>query len=92
MKFEYLLLISSSLPDRLHTALRKHQLSPILARSLWREYLFLLVYVAWDSAVTNRHWYFNAPYILDFRLFKLPIEEWLFSSPSRMLVSLYERS
>jgi lycopene cyclase domain-containing protein len=40
--------------------------------------LSLGVYVLWDAAVTDRHWRFNTLYTLDFRLLKLPIEEWLF--------------
>lgn len=79
MKFEYLLFNFVVLAGPLAYSFEKN----INFRQYWREafggiFGSLLVYVAWDSAVTNRHWYFNAPYMLDFRFFKLPIEEWLF--------------
>ncbi|MCU0424868.1 MAG: lycopene cyclase domain-containing protein [Candidatus Kapabacteria bacterium] len=79
MKFEYLLFNLIVIAGPFAYSFEK----TINFRQYWREALFgifgsLIVYVAWDSAVTNRHWYFNAPYMLDFRLLKLPIEEWLF--------------
>jgi lycopene cyclase domain-containing protein len=38
----------------------------------------LVVFVAWDSIVTGRHWRFNDQFTLGFKILKLPIEEWLF--------------
>jgi len=38
----------------------------------------LAVFVAWDSIVTGRHWWFNDQYTLGLKILKLPIEEWLF--------------
>ncbi len=35
-------------------------------------------FVIWDVLVTGSHWQFNEAYTLDFRLFGLPIAEWLF--------------
>ena len=72
MKFEYLLFNFVVLAGPLAYSFEKN----INFRQYWREAFggivgSLLVYVAWDSAVTNRHWYFNAPYMLDFRFFKL---------------------
>ena len=40
--------------------------------------IVLIPYITWDILVTGSHWWFNAAYTLDFRLFGLPIEEWLF--------------
>lgn len=79
MKFEYLLFNLLIIAGPLAYSFEKN----IHFRQFWREAFgailgSLLVYVVWDSAVTNRHWYFNAQYMLDFRLFKLPLEEWLF--------------
>ncbi len=79
MKFEYLLFNLIVIAGPLAYSFEK----TINFRQYWREAFggilgSLAVYVLWDSAVTNRHWYFNAPYMLDFRLLKLPLEEWLF--------------
>lgn len=79
MKFEYLLFNLIVIAGPLAYSFEK----TINFRQFWREAFFgivgsLIVYVLWDSSVTNRHWYFNTPYMLDFRLLKLPIEEWLF--------------
>lgn len=38
----------------------------------------LLLYVLWDSHVAGKHWFFSPTATLSFRLFNLPIEEWLF--------------
>ncbi len=35
-------------------------------------------FLIWDTLVTGSHWQFNEAYTLDFRLFGLPIAEWLF--------------
>jgi lycopene cyclase domain-containing protein len=40
--------------------------------------LVAIPYIIWDALVTGSHWWFNEKYTLDFRLAKLPIEEWLF--------------
>jgi lycopene cyclase domain-containing protein len=79
MKFEYLLFNLVVIAGPLAYSFEK----TINFRQYWREAFggiagSLLVYVVWDSAVTNRHWYFNPIYMFDVRLFKLPIEEWLF--------------
>ncbi|UCE06545.1 MAG: lycopene cyclase domain-containing protein [bacterium] len=38
----------------------------------------MAVFVAWDSVVTERHWWFSDQYTLGIKSLKLPIEEWLF--------------
>lgn len=38
----------------------------------------LALFVAWDSIVTDRHWWFNDQFTLGFKILKLPIEELLF--------------
>jgi len=38
----------------------------------------LVVFVAWDTIVTGRHWWFSDQYTLGFNIVRLPIEEWLF--------------
>ncbi|MCE2393240.1 lycopene cyclase domain-containing protein [Candidatus Poribacteria bacterium] len=40
--------------------------------------IVMIPYIIWDVLATGSHWWFNAAYTLDFRLFGLPIEEWLF--------------
>ena len=40
--------------------------------------IVMIPYVIWDALVTGSHWQFNTAYTLGFRLFGLPIEEWLF--------------
>ncbi len=40
--------------------------------------LVAVPYLIWDALVTGRHWWFNEKYTLAFRLFNLPLEEWLF--------------
>jgi len=40
--------------------------------------IVLIPFIAWDSLVTDRHWWFNTNYTLDLRLAGLPLEEWLF--------------
>jgi lycopene cyclase domain-containing protein len=79
MKFEYLLFNLCVIAGPLGYSFEKQ----IQFRKHWRDafpaiLISLAVFVIWDSSVTNRHWYFNPAYMLDFRLFKLPIEEWLF--------------
>ena len=79
MKLEYLLFNLLVIAGPLGYSFEKQ----IRFRERWREafpaiFLSLAVYVVWDSAVTNRHWYFNTAYMLDVRLLKLPLEEWLF--------------
>ncbi len=51
--------------------------------SKWRRVLAsilppALLFIIWDSNVTNHHWFFNPSYTLDMRLLGLPIEEWMF--------------
>ncbi|MCB2212668.1 lycopene cyclase domain-containing protein [bacterium] len=36
------------------------------------------VFIAWDIAVTGRHWWFNYDYTLPLRMLGLPLGEWLF--------------
>ena len=79
MKFEYLLfnLIVTVGPV-------VSQLNPQIKHiSQWRLKLLtntavMIPYIIWDVLVTGSHWHFNKTYTLDFRLFGLPIEEWLF--------------
>ena len=40
--------------------------------------IVMIPYIIWDVLVTGSHWHFNTAYTLDFRLFGLPIGEWLF--------------
>lgn len=40
--------------------------------------IVMIPYIIWDILVTGSHWWFNETYTLDFRLFGLPIGEWLF--------------
>ncbi|MCY3720841.1 MAG: lycopene cyclase domain-containing protein [Candidatus Poribacteria bacterium] len=40
--------------------------------------IVMIPYIIWDVLVTGSHWHFNKAYTLDFRLFGLPIGEWLF--------------
>jgi lycopene cyclase domain-containing protein len=40
--------------------------------------LSAIPYLVWDSLVANRHWFWNVKYTLGPRLFRLPLEEWLF--------------
>ena len=79
MKFEYLLfnLIVTTGPIVFQL---NHQIKHI---SKWRLKLItngivMIPYIIWDALVTGSHWWFNETYTLDFRLFGLPIEEWLF--------------
>ena len=79
MKFEYLLfnLIVTAGPIVFQL---NHQMKHI---SKWRLKLItngivMIPYIIWDALVTGSHWWFNETYTLDFRLFGLPIEEWLF--------------
>jgi lycopene cyclase domain-containing protein len=79
MKFEYLLFNLLVIAGPLAYSFEKQ----VNFRQYWRQafpaiLLSLGVFVLWDFAVTNRHWYFNPPYMLDFRLLRLPLEEWLF--------------
>ena len=79
MKFEYLLFNLAVV------------VGPVVAQfsrqiryvSHWRLKLLVSVivmipYVIWDALVAGSHWWFNETYTLDFRLFGLPIAEWLF--------------
>ena len=79
MKFEYLLfnLVVIAVPVACQF------IRPIKSVSQWRLKLFVSVivmipYVIWDTLVADSHWQFSAAYILGFRLFGLPIEEWFF--------------
>jgi len=40
--------------------------------------LSMIPYIIWDSAVANRHWFWNVHYTLGPRFLRLPLEEWLF--------------
>ena len=79
MKFEYLLfnlvVIIGPVVSRF-----SHQIRHV---SRWRLKLLvsgivMIPYIIWDVLVTGSHWHFNKAYTLDFRLFGLPIGEWLF--------------
>ncbi|MGH7601167.1 MAG: lycopene cyclase domain-containing protein, partial [bacterium] len=79
MKFEYLLLNLLIVIGPLIMSFEKQ----IRFVAKWR-YAFPAIFIAavpyiiWDALVTSRHWWFNERYTLDFRLMKLPLEEWLF--------------
>ena len=79
MKFEYLLfnfvVIAGPVVSQFSRQI-KHV-------SRWRLKLLvsgivMIPYVIWDALVAGSHWWFNDAYTLNFRLFGLPIEEWLF--------------
>ena len=79
MKFEYLLfnfvVIAGPVVSQFSRQI-KHV-------SRWRLKLLvsgivMIPYVIWDALVAGSHWWFNNAYTLNFRLFGLPIEEWLF--------------
>lgn len=38
----------------------------------------LIPFAIWDNLVTERHWWFNSQFTLNFQILKLPMEEWLF--------------
>lgn len=40
--------------------------------------IVMIPFLLWDMAVTGIHWHFNDRFTLDFRLFGLPLGEWLF--------------
>lgn len=46
-----------------------------LFKAMW---LPVLVYILWDSLVTNRHWWFNNEFAGEFRILGLPLGEMLF--------------
>ena len=79
MQFEYflfnLIVIVGPLVSQFN-----HQIRHI---SHWRLKLLtngivLIPYILWDVLVTGSHWWFNERYTFDFRMFGLPIGEWLF--------------
>ena len=79
MKFEYLLFNFLVIVGPVISQFNRQ----IRHVSRWRLKLItsgivLIPYVIWDALVTGSHWWFNKAYTLDFRLFGLPIEEWLF--------------
>jgi lycopene cyclase domain-containing protein len=41
-------------------------------------FIVILLFIIWDSLVTDRHWFFNTAFTLPIRLLNLPIGEWLF--------------
>ncbi len=41
-------------------------------------FLVMIPFVIWDHYVTDKHWWFNGQFTLNFRLFELPPGEWLF--------------
>lgn len=79
MKFEYLLFNLAVVVGPVVFQFSRQ----IKSVSRWRLKLLVSVvvmipYVIWDALVAGSHWQFNTVYTLDFRLFGLPIEEWLF--------------
>ncbi|MDE0424169.1 MAG: lycopene cyclase domain-containing protein [Candidatus Poribacteria bacterium] len=79
MKFEYLLFNLAVVVGPVVSQFSRQ----IKSVSRWRLKLLVSVivmipYVIWDALVAGSHWQFNTAYTLDFRLFGLPIEEWLF--------------
>ena len=79
MKFEYLLFNFIVIAGPIASVF-----SPQIRQvSRWRLKLItsgivMIPYIVWDALVAGSHWWFNKAYTLDFRLFGLPIEEWLF--------------
>ena len=79
MKFEYLLFNFVVIAGPVVSQF-SHQIKHV---SRWRLKLLvsgivMIPYVIWDALVAGSHWWFNDAYTLNFRLFGLPIEEWLF--------------
>ena len=79
MKFEYLMFNLIVIVGPVVSQFNR-QIKPI---SHWRLKLVtsgivMIPYIIWDMLVTDLHWWFNKAYTLDFRLFSLPIGEWLF--------------
>ena len=79
MKFEYLLFNLVIIAGPV-VAQFSRQIKQV---SRWRLKLLacgivMIPYIIWDALVASSHWWFNEAYTLDFRLFGLPIEEWLF--------------
>ena len=79
MKFEYLLFNFLIIAGPVVSQFSRQ----IKSVSRWRLKLItsgivMIPYIVWDALVTGSHWWFNKTYTLDFRLFGLPIEEWLF--------------
>lgn len=79
MKFEYLLFNLAVVVGPVVSQFSRR----IKSVSRWRLKLLVSVivmipYIIWDALVAGLHWQFNETYTLDFRLFGLPIEEWLF--------------
>ena len=79
MKYEYLLFNLAVVLGPVASQFTRQ----IKSVSHWRlklcvSVIVMIPYVIWDAIVTGSHWQFNAAYTLDFRLFGLPIEEWLF--------------
>lgn len=79
MKFEYLLFNFFIIAGPIISQFSRQ----IKYVSRWRLKLItigiiMIPYIIWDTLVAGTHWWFNNAYTLDFRLFGLPIEEWLF--------------
>ena len=79
MKFEYLLFNLAVVAGPVASQFSRR----IKSVSRWRlklrvSVIVMMPYVIWDALVTGSHWQFNEAYTLGFRLFGLPIEEWLF--------------
>ena len=79
MKFEYLLFNFVVIVGPVVSQF-SHQIRLV---SRWRSKLLvsgivMIPYIVWDAIVTGSHWWFNETYTLNFRLFSLPIGEWLF--------------
>lgn len=79
MKFEYLLFNFLVMAGPIISQFNRQ----IKHVSRWRLKLItigivMIPYIIWDILVAGTHWWFNKAYTLDFRLFGLPIEEWLF--------------
>ena len=79
MKFEYLLFHLVVIAGPVASQFTRQ----IKSVSRWRlklrvSAIVMIPYVIWDVLVAGSHWQFNTAYTLNFRLFGLPIEEWLF--------------
>jgi len=79
MKIEYLLfnlvVIAGPIASQLNCQIKQISYWKL---KLLTSAIVMIPYIIWDVLVTGSHWWFNTAYTLDFRLFGLPIEEWLF--------------
>lgn len=79
MKFEYLifniLIFIGPLLSSFDNKIRFYRLWPITFMAIL---IVSPAYILWDILVSEKHWWFNTQFTLEFRLLDLPIGEWLF--------------